>query len=199
MNKIVLTDVDGVLCDWENGFNNFMLSKGHKLIENGHLEYVIGKRFNIDIELGYDFVREFNNSERIEQLEPLRDAKEWVKKIHDELGYKFIAVSSMSQQQESMARRTRYLVETFGDVWSDFHYLETGADKDAILKRWEGTKLPWIEDKIANAIAGVNAGLRPLLMDHDYNYNPHCDGIRVKNWQDIYQFLSRYNIPNYEE
>jgi len=74
VNKIVLTDVDGVLCNWEGGFNSFMQSKGFKMIENGELEYVIGNRFGIDRELGYSYVREFNNSKAIAELEPLRDA-----------------------------------------------------------------------------------------------------------------------------
>jgi FMN phosphatase YigB (HAD superfamily) len=194
MEKIVLTDVDGVLCDWENGFNSFMESKGFKMIENGHLEYVIGKRFGIDIDLGYEYVREFNNSERILELEPLRDAKDWVKKIHDDLGFKFICVSSMSDRQEAMDRRSQYLFETFGDVWADYVYLDTGSDKDAILTNWLDSGYLWVEDKVENCVAGVRAGLCPILMDHEYNatdpeFDIH-DFQRVKNWQAIYQLLS---------
>ena len=194
MNKIVLTDVDGVLCDWENGFNSFMESKGFEMIENGHLEYVIGDRFGIDKELGYEYVREFNNSEAIAELEPLRDAQEYLPKIHEELGYTFIAVSSMSKKHEAMDRRSEYLVDNFGAVWSGFVYLDTGADKDEALMQWQDQGLMFVEDKIANCIAGANAGLAPILMDHDYNQNEEFDPIRVKNWQAIYQLLSDAQI-----
>jgi len=190
MDKIILTDVDGVLCDWESGFNAFMESKGFEMIENGHLEYVIGDRFGIDRELGYDYVREFNNSEAISTLAPLRDSQEYVQKINSELGYTFVAVSSMSKKSEAMDRRSEYLIDNFGAVWSGFLYLDTGADKDEALMQWQDQGLMFVEDKIANCIAGANAGLSPVLMDHEYNQNEEFDPIRVKNWHAIYQLLS---------
>jgi 5'(3')-deoxyribonucleotidase len=190
VNKIVLTDVDGVLCNWEGGFNSFMQSKGFKMIENGELEYVIGNRFGIDRELGYSYVREFNNSKAIAELEPLRDAREWVKRIHDELGYKFYVCSSMSQKQQSMDMRTNYLKENFGDVFAGFKYLDTGADKDEALSAWKDSGYYWVEDKIANCVAGLEQGLRPVLIDHIYNQDATLTYPRVKNWQEIYQLLS---------
>ena len=190
MEKLILTDVDGVLCDWEGGFNTFMESKGFKMIENGHLEYVIGDRFGIDRELGYSYVREFNNSKSITTLDPLRDSKEWVKRIHDDLGYKFHVCSSMSHLQESMDMRTSYLKDQFGDVFAGFTYLPTGADKDEALTAWKDTGYFWVEDKIANCVAGEAQGLRPILIDHEYNRNIDVAHPRVKNWQAIYQLLS---------
>jgi len=190
MVKVILTDVDGVLCDWEGGFNSFMELKGFEMIENGHLEYAIGDRFGIDREVGYSYVCEFNNSKSIAQLKTLKDSNEWVRRIHDELGYKFHVCSSMSHLTESMNMRTSYLKEQFGDIFVGFTYLPTGADKDEALAAWKDTGYFWVEDNIANCIAGEAQGLRPILIDHDYNRNIDVAYPRVKNWQAIYQLLS---------
>ena len=44
-NRIILTDVDGVLLEWENHFTKWMVSRGHKLKENFKSEYDMQKRF----------------------------------------------------------------------------------------------------------------------------------------------------------
>jgi uncharacterized HAD superfamily protein len=73
-------------------------------------------------------------------------------------------------------------------VFEKYVYLDTGADKDEVLKQYRDTGCYWIEDKWTNAQAGTNVGLRSLLMTHDHNeLYEQDDIIRVENWREIYE------------
>ena len=78
------------------------------------------------------------------------------------------------------------------NVFSNYHILGTGADKDSALAEFHDTGLYWVEDKPTNALAGLRYGLKPILIDHPYNRDfNHPDGIRVNNWKQIHEILSK--------
>ena len=84
------------------------------------------------------------------------------------------------------------LQKLFGKTaFEKFIFLDTGADKDDVLKKYEGTGLWWIEDKIVNCEVGLNVGLKPLLMEHGHNMDFQNSNIpRVKNWKEIYERIT---------
>ena len=45
MNNLILTDVDGVLLNWEYGFDCWMGEHGHRKQEGYQFKYDIGKRY----------------------------------------------------------------------------------------------------------------------------------------------------------
>ena len=59
-NKLILTDCDGVLLDWEYAFNIWMTEKGYTLLEP--LSYNISKRYNIPKDKANSLVKFFNES-----------------------------------------------------------------------------------------------------------------------------------------
>ena len=61
-NKIILTDCDGVLLDWEFAFDCWMQSHGFTQAEGGKLEYKISRRYNISPEQGKQLTKVFNAS-----------------------------------------------------------------------------------------------------------------------------------------
>ena len=65
MKKIILTDADGVLLDWEYAFDVWMQQHGFNKVEGGNLKYNIGKRYNIDYEQGKKLIKMFNESAHI--------------------------------------------------------------------------------------------------------------------------------------
>jgi len=81
--------------------------------------------------------------------------------------------------------------ELFGNyVFTNYHILGTGADKDSALAEFHGTGLYWVEDKPKNVLAGLSYGLKPILIDHPYNRDfNHPDVIRVNNWKQIHELL----------
>ena len=197
-NRIILTDVDGVLLEWENHFTEWMLSRGHKLKENYKCEYDMSKIFiyysNIFIEDPNQIklaIREFNKSAWMGTQPPMPDSQTWVKLLHAE-GWTFIPITSQTSDKPAQELRKKRLEDLFGkDIFENYFIFETGADKDTALLEFHGTGLYWIEDKWKNALAGLKYGLKPLFVDHPYNKEySHPDITRVNNWQDIHKIVS---------
>ena len=187
-NRIILTDVDGVLLEWENHFTKWMITRGHKLKEDYKSEYDMGKRFifysnvfNEDPNYIKLAIREFNKSAWMATQPPMPESQTWVKLLHAE-GWTFIPISSQTSDIPAQELRKRRLEELFGeDAFYNFHILETGSDKDDVLAEFHGTGLYFIEDKWTNALAGLKYGLKVLFINHPYNQKyKHPDITRVK-------------------
>jgi len=83
MKKIILTDADGVILDWEYAFDVWMQQHGFQKQDGGQLVYSIGKRYGIDMEQGKKLIKIFNESAAIGFLPPLRDAMYYIKRLHE--------------------------------------------------------------------------------------------------------------------
>ena len=186
-DKVILTDCDGVLLDWSFAFNQWMTRHGYEVNENFSHNYAMAKRYGLDQTEARRLIRMFNESATIRKLPPLRDAIKYVKKLHEEHGYVFHAITSLSNDQYAQHLRTKNLIELFGPtVFERYIYLDCGADKDEELYKYKDTECWWVEDKIANAEAGEKVGLQPLLMNHDHNRDYEGPIEKVYTWRDIY-------------
>jgi FMN phosphatase YigB (HAD superfamily) len=189
-NKIILTDADGVLLDWEYAFDVYLRTHGFNKVEGGQFKYNIGKRYGIEPEQGKKLVKIFNESAGIGFLPPLRDAMYYVKRLHEEHGYVFHCITSLSKDENAQALRTMNLKKLFGETaFEKFIYLDTGADKDEALEPYRNTGYYWIEDKITNAQVGHNLGLKSLLVEHGHNMDDPTPFPKVKNWKEIYEII----------
>lgn len=188
-NKIILTDADGVLLDWEYSFDVWMRQHGFNRVEGGALKYDIGKRYGIDRDQGRKLIKIFNESAFMGFLPALRDSMYYVKRLHEEHGYIFHCITSLTRDENACELRRMNLRKLFGETaFEKFVFLDTGADKDEALEPYRGSGLWWIEDKIVNCEVGLNLGLRPLLVEHGHNMEYDNKSIpRVKNWKEIYE------------
>lgn len=192
-NKTILVDCDGVLLDWEYSFHAWMCRHGYKIVENGFDIYKVNERYGIEYAEGKKLVRMFNESAAIRKLPPLRDAMKYVKKLHEEHGYVFHAITSLSNDTYSQYLRTKNLIELFGKTaFEKYTYLDTGADKDEALAEYKDSGCYWVEDKPENAECGLRFGLDPILINHKHNENVKLSkGItRVNNWAFIYRMIT---------
>jgi len=190
-NRIILVDCDGVLLDWEYAFDVYLQTHGFNKVEGGNLKYDIGKRYGIDREQGKKLIKIFNESAHIGFLPPLRDAMYYVKRLHEEHGYVFHCITSLSRDENAQELRRMNLRKLFGKTaFERFVFLDTGQDKDEALEHYRGSGLFWIEDKIINCQVGHGLGLRSLLMEHGHNMDYEDPSIpRVKNWREIYDLV----------
>lgn len=192
MNKIILTDVDGVLLNWEWAFTTWMEQHGYTQVENGNTYYNVYERFGISEAEGKRQVKIFNESAAIGFLPALRDSMYYVKRLHEEHGYVFRAITSLSLDPSAYKLRKMNLEKLFGSTaFEDILCLDTGADKDEALDPYSDTGLFWIEDKMENAIAGLEVGLNPILIEHGYNmdYSVPVGMKKCLNWKEIYEYI----------
>ncbi len=201
-NRIILTDVDGVLLEWEHHFTKWMLQRTlfdergaryhpYRLLPNKENTYEMAERFGLTKTEIRKEIREFNRSAWMGTQRPMMESQTWVKLLAAE-GWTFIPITSQTSDKPAQELRKKRLGELFGDyVFTNYHILGTGADKDSALAEFHGTGLYWVEDKPHNALAGIKYGLKPILIDHPYNQDfNHPDIIRVSNWQDIHKLVS---------
>lgn len=187
-NKIILTDADGVLLDWEYAFDVYM--RQHGFNKQDSLKYNIGTRYGIDSEQGKKLIRIFNESAHMGFLPPLRDAMYYVKRLHEEHGYVFHCITSLSKDENAQELRRMNLRKLFGETaFEKFIFLDTGADKDEVLEAYRNTGYYWIEDKIINAQVGHDLGLKSLLMEHGHNMDNPTPYPKVKNWREVYDIV----------
>ena len=186
----ILTDVDGVLLNWEYAFTVWMEQHGHHPIDGKENTYDIGERFGISKKKKRQYVRMFNESAAIGFLPPLRDAIHYVRKLHEEHGAVFHVVTSLSLDRSAQILREQNLIKLFGEgVFEKFTYCDTGADKDEALAPYANSYDLWVEDKIENAELGVDLGLDSVLIEHGFNM--HYDGIPLmKNWKEVYEYAT---------
>jgi FMN phosphatase YigB (HAD superfamily) len=190
--KLILVDCDGVILDWEYAFDVYMQQHGFNKVEGGGLKYSIGARYNITNEQGHRLIKIFNESAHIGFLPPLRDAMYYVKKLAEEHGYRFHAITSLSQDPNACELRRMNLHKLFGKVaFEHFVFLDTGADKDEALEPYRDTGCYWIEDKYENCLAGLKVGLKSILMEHGHSLDfNHPEIPKVKNWKEIYEIIT---------
>ena len=185
-DKVILVDCDGVLLDWMYAFQQWM--KRHGYIMKNPDVYDVGMMYGLEQNEKRRLCRMFNESAAIRKIPPLRDAIKYVRKLHEEHGYVFHAITSLSNDEYAQHLRTKNLQEMFGPtVFEKYVYLDTGADKDEELEFYRDTGCLWVEDKVDNAIAGAKVGLESVVMSHDYNQNSEFPLMR--NWKDIYNYV----------
>ena len=199
-NRIILTDVDGVLLEWENHFTDWMLQRSYfndsgkkvypyTLLDGKENTYEMAERFGLTIPEIRKEIREFNKSAWMATQSPMLGSQTWVKLLHAE-GWTFIPITSQTSDIPAQEVRKKRLEELFGDIFYNYHILDTGADKDNVLAEFHNTGLYWVEDKPKNALAGLNYGLKPIIIDHPYNRDfNHPDITRVNNWKQIHEIL----------
>ena len=186
-DKVILADVDGVLFDWEYHFYKWL--KENYDMERVTSDYCVGHSLGLTKKDGHKYVHKFNNSGDIKCLSPYKDAIKYVRKLHEEHGYIFHVISSMSDKLLTQNWRTQNLIDVFGNVFDGFEFLSMGSGKDIALAKWEGTECFWIEDKEENVKTGNKFGLVGILMAHEHNRD--CfDETRVKNWKEIYDIIT---------
>jgi len=192
LKKLILTDADGVLLDWEWAFNVWMQEHGFEEVPGSKLNYDMSVRYGIPREQVKKLIRIFNESAAIGFLPALRDAMYYVKRLHEEHGFRFHCITSLSLDPNAQKLREMNLNKLFGtSAFERIVCLDTGADKDEVLQEYEGTGCYWLEDKWTNAEAGHKAGLRSIVLEHGHNMSEYHPEITIlKNWKEIYKHIT---------
>lgn len=192
--KIILTDVDGCIIDWEFGFHMWMETHGHMTVEEK--SWNADKKYGLPEGTGAAMIRIFNESASMGFLPPLRDAQYYVKLLHEKHTYRFVAVTSFSDNEHAIKLREKNLSKIFGpNTFKEVICLPCGAPKDEVFsdlsKKYSGHIL--VEDLIKNAEVAADCGFESILMMHGYNfdYDARDDIRKVTDWEEIYNLVTR--------
>ncbi len=190
MDKIILTDVDGVLLDWETAFERYAIARGYAFNENKRIVYSMGVQLGIPDEEARKLISDFNHSPEFGRIEPYRDSVEYVKRFKGE-GWRFVAITTAGEHPDTWPLRRKNLDDVFGPgAIDELYVLPLNGDKGVELVKYRDSGLFWLEDKPSNAVLGYQYGLRPLLMSTFHNQGYNGGVWRVNTWRDIYRTIN---------
>jgi FMN phosphatase YigB (HAD superfamily) len=187
-DKIILTDIDGVVLNWESHFHTWMANRGYNLSKSG--TYHINETYNISYQKSRELIYDFNTSAYMIDIPPFRDAISGIAKLKEN-GYKFIAITSVGDDYNTKRLRSINLSDYFGrNTFIEITCIGEGKSKQPYLEKYKDCGFYWIEDLPKNALYGLNVGLKSLLMKHSYNNDFNDAGIiKVDNWAQICQII----------
>jgi len=188
--RIVLTDVDGTIIDWIQGFKSFMHSKGLEEIPGTEHKYYLNKRYPISFEEALVHVTEFNESKYLADLQPMKKSVEFIKKLNEKHRFRFVAITSVGDHPNTLYYRKQNLEKHFGQVFNEIRCLTLTTSKFYELSRWANSDLFWIEDHFRQAEAGYEVGLKSILMNDPTNEQFETTLFpRVNDWEEIYHMI----------
>lgn len=194
--RLILTDCDGVLLNWEWAFHVWMSHQGHAERNHSNKMYCLSDQYGLTGPETMQLIRQFNESAGIGFLPALRDATHYVKLLHEKHGYRFRVISSVSEDPSVQKLRRMNLHKIFGpEIFEDIICLPTAAEKHSALEPYRDSGLWWIEDKQENTDIGHEFGLRSVLVEHGYNmyHRPTAYPV-VKDWSEIYQLITESSV-----
>lgn len=186
--KQILLDADGVLLNWNAGFNAWAKERGY--VEVDTTDYDMAKRYRMPVETIVALIEEYNRSAAVSFLFPMPGSVLIVGKLR-ELGYEPVCISSFGGDTYSQIQRQRLLYDYFRIDPRNCHLLPTNGDKREVLSRWKDSHLPWVEDKLSNALLGKELGLDSILLRSDHTRDYVSNEIFVADsWYKIHDYLT---------
>lgn len=187
--KLILSDVDGVLVSWIEGFDALMEKYGYpRVIEN---EYNLAKAFATTKDVIDKVAHEYVTSDVIANLHPIRDSVNVVRFLNQKYGYKLHCITSISSHPVTHEYRLLNLQHLYGkDAIHKLDCVDHNYEKHKHLEKYRDSGLFWVEDHIENSFFGKELGLRSILMDQPWNKEFFDDEIiKVKDWKDISKLI----------
>lgn len=193
-DRLILTDVDGVLLHWEWMFDIWMTRHGYNKIKPS--AYNTSEVYGLAEEEGSRLCTMFNETVYVRNLPPFADAIRYTRMLHENHGCVFHAITSIGSDPLVIESRVENLYRVFGrSMFFDITCLHHSVSKEIALKQYQGSGCYWVEDHLENCALGDDLGLRPLLMNQAYNQTNAASDKRYKylhrvgNWKQIYEVL----------
>jgi len=189
-DKILAVDIDGVIADYVDGYERFLIEDNWPLSNiPDHSSYNLAEVYGIPKDIEEEAKRkfqEFGGFKWLSVFDDSRECLEWAR----ELGYKIVLVSARPYLEiRRIYSDTLFWLENNGIPYDAIFW---GKDKaDIIFSNLYPVMPTWfIEDRDKHAIELANEGILVLLIDRPYNQGvKHKNIIRVEGWGGIARII----------
>ncbi len=190
--KIILTDVDGVLLDFPAQMTVFLNEQKNANIklEDWQKSYWIHDLLGCTVEEASQMAVEFSHSDYFKHLPAKECALEAVENLAND-GWRFIAITAAGtgcgNQDVKRVHSNRFenLEKHFGSVFDDLHITNFRNCKGPKLEEFDSAW--WIEDSVSHANAGHDIGHKSIIIESNH-YDPEKNIYNlplVKTWHEI--------------
>lgn len=185
---ILLSDIDGVYADWLDGFIKYCESIGHIALHNKPTDFAMTDIFP-ELAKPWELIMDYQHSPFYQEIKSYDEVKQVYSELYD-MGVKIVFVTSCGLTEEILdARRIMINRETEGK-YHDIEFLELGASKADILKKYPTAT--FIDDQIVMAIEGAETGHKSFLRDMPYNSEcNHKDVTRLTSFKPLIKYFAK--------
>jgi purine nucleosidase len=186
-------DVDNVISNFNDMLLKEYLLHDKKLrnsgIVNKNANYIRNGMFDWSEEEEKSFYN--NNIERIAQkLGTIKDAKEYIEKLHEDGHFIYIITGRDNGEYSDPYNMTKEWLDN-NEIYYDKLIFTNAYDKHAKAEKCIENGIDIMFDDSTHICADcIDNGIKTILMDTPYN--KHSDIFRVYNWQEFYEFVSKY-------
>ena len=193
MNKIFLTDVDGIIFNFIRTFEIWIKTKEYHVTrpqladDNYYLK--IEDWLGVTKAKAQALVEEFFNTDFSKHFITFKDSVDVIHKLKNE-GWNFVAVTAIGGGELAKKHRMAALDYHFGKyVFSDVLTVPPFSSKEEILKTFSPTL--WVDDSPMHIVEGIAAGHFTFHMkrEGDTRQTPEEDAIEVTDWHGIYDWI----------
>ncbi len=184
MAKIIYTDVDSTVLDFNSKWEVFVRDKGVHIPYEGFLQ----GHCRLTDAIGMDeaeemmLVNEFFASEHFYNLPAVDGAQEALQRLYSE-DWRFVAVTACPNGEAVVAGRKGNLERALGVPFVAVHTTGVGGCKRDVLSMFAPTV--WVEDHYQNAVTGHELGYRTFLINQTHNRHHDAPMTRVDTWAEI--------------
>ncbi|AWD90362.1 hypothetical protein KNT87_gp207 [Erwinia phage Cronus] len=191
---VIATDIDGVVVKWQSGLPYF--AQKYNLPLQHILDLIIedifvppAQLFDCHEDLANKLMKKYNSSDFIRYLAPYSDALSVINRLKSK--YRFVAVTALGTDVDSMLNRKFNLQALFPDAFDDIFVCGHNESKASLLRKvnekYKGDVVAFVDDMpghVDTAYDELDCPIFWMPRGHrdDSPVNPHK---KVRDWNDL--------------
>lgn len=189
--KIILTDIDGVVLDFTQGFYSFLEDTQNIVIPHEQrANFAIYKQLGWTREQDQHVMTDYAHSDYFKKIPAKECARDVLQDMRKD-GWRFIAITACLTGLERQCYKTTYqnrldnLEAHFGNVFEDLHLSTWDGGKGEHLGRYDPAY--WVDDRPHHALEGQKFGHQSFIM-HTLDFDEKDNTAKlpvVHSWHEI--------------
>ena len=186
MSKVIITDVDGCILNWNRSFLEYIKSLDIKPKKDFHSCWDLEEWLGLSTNEVDNLAKDFNTTKNFTNLKSDYKSDVYIPLLHG-MGYDFIAITACGSSDITTKYRTINLNNLFPGIFKEIFCCDHNYEKNSILENLPKSKY-WVEDHYHNCKFGNEYDHRCFLMNHPHNNHIVDDTVTMVNdWEDIYE------------